>query len=99
VIYLITSTYVHKAGPVLRRYSDFLWLQELLLKRYPFRTVTSLPPKKAVGTGPAFLERRRRGLIRFLNCIANHPVLSLDDVYISFMTYSAVRFTIKFSLI
>ena len=75
---------------MLRRYSDFLWLQDILLKRYPYRIVTSLPPKKAVGAGSLFLERRRRGLGRFLNFIANHPVLSLDDVYITFMTYTSV---------
>ena len=30
---------------VTRRYSDFAWLQENLLKRYPSRLVPQLPPK------------------------------------------------------
>ncbi|KAJ3317857.1 GPI mannosyltransferase 1 [Boothiomyces sp. JEL0866] len=37
------------ASSVSRRYSDVLWLQNHLLKKYPFRIITSIPPKKAVG--------------------------------------------------
>lgn len=31
---------------VLRRYSDFYWLWDLLIKRYPFRLIPHLPPKQ-----------------------------------------------------
>jgi len=31
---------------VIRRYSDFSWLLEILLKKYPFRMIPDLPPKK-----------------------------------------------------
>jgi len=31
---------------VLRRYSDFLALQDVLLLRYPYRAIPRLPPKK-----------------------------------------------------
>ena len=39
------------AGPkkVVRRYSDFVWLLEYLLKKYPFRIIPGLPPKKFNG--------------------------------------------------
>lgn len=39
------------AGPrkVIRRYSDFVWLLEFLLKKYPLRVVPGLPPKKFTG--------------------------------------------------
>lgn len=38
-------------GPkrVVRRYSDFVWLLEFLLKKYPFRVIPGLPPKKFTG--------------------------------------------------
>lgn len=38
-------------GPkkVVRRYSDFVWLLEYLLKKYPFRVIPGLPPKKFTG--------------------------------------------------
>ncbi|KAJ3000333.1 sorting nexin [Globomyces sp. JEL0801] len=45
--------------------------EEMLLKIYGFRIVTSLPPKKAVGMDNAFIERRRRGLLRFISFIGN----------------------------
>jgi hypothetical protein len=35
---------------VLRRFSDFWWLWEVLLKRYPYRTMPNLPPKKLGGS-------------------------------------------------
>jgi sorting nexin-8 len=59
---------------VMRRYSDFIWLQEYLTKRFPFRLLPALPPKK-IGPDQAFLEQRRRGLARFLSFIASHPVI------------------------
>lgn len=34
---------------VVRRYSDFVWLLECLHKRYPFRTIPLLPPKRLAG--------------------------------------------------
>lgn len=34
---------------VIRRYSDFVWLFEVLLKKYPFRMVPGLPPKRFNG--------------------------------------------------
>lgn len=39
------------SGPkkVVRRYSDFVWLLEFLLKKYPFRIIPGLPPKKFTG--------------------------------------------------
>lgn len=34
---------------VIRRYSDFVWLMEYLLEKYPFRVIPGLPPKKFTG--------------------------------------------------
>jgi len=34
---------------VLRRYSDFVALQDVLLLRYPYRAIPRLPPKKVIG--------------------------------------------------
>ncbi|KAI8329203.1 hypothetical protein BC941DRAFT_443313, partial [Chlamydoabsidia padenii] len=71
---------------VARRYSDFYWLWEVLLKRYPCRLVPNIPPKKISGRNDLFLESRRQGLSRFIHGIARHPVLKNDTVFISFMT-------------
>ncbi|CAJ0879973.1 7775_t:CDS:2 [Entrophospora sp. SA101] len=65
---------------------------ECLVKRYPFRILPILPPKK-IGVNvfyfthdEAFLEKRRKGLARFLNFIARHPVLKNDDLVEMFLT-------------
>ena len=38
-----------KASTVIRRYSDFVWLLDCLYKRYPFRQLPLLPPKRVGG--------------------------------------------------
>ena len=41
---------------VVRRYLDFVWLLEFLLKKYPFRVIPGLPPKKFNGKFTLFLN-------------------------------------------
>ena len=74
---------------VVRRYSDFDWLQEVLLKRYPFRMIPELPPKKirtSQNLDPAFLKKRQHGLYNFINLIMKHPILKNDDLVLTFLT-------------
>ena len=40
---------IRKASSVVRRYSDFVWLLDCLHKRYPFRQLPLLPPKRVAG--------------------------------------------------
>ncbi|SGZ55365.1 CIC11C00000004481 [Sungouiella intermedia] len=58
---------------VIRRYSDFVWLLEFLLK---------------IGASPdsQFLQRRRRGLHRFLNQLVKHPVLRQEPIVVTFLS-------------
>ncbi|ORX95012.1 hypothetical protein K493DRAFT_301692 [Basidiobolus meristosporus CBS 931.73] len=83
VNYVVESK--QRLSSVVRRYSDFWWLLEVLTKRYPSRMLPTLPPKR-IGGDEAFLERRRKGLARFINFIARHPTLKKDDVVIVFLT-------------
>lgn len=46
--YEIKST--RRGSTVIRRYSDFVWLLDCLQKRYPFRQLPLLPPKRLAGT-------------------------------------------------
>ena len=39
-----------RGSSVIRRYSDFVWLLDCLHKRYPFRQLPLLPPKRVAGT-------------------------------------------------
>lgn len=38
-----------RGSKVIRRYSDFVWLLDCLHKRYPFRALPLLPPKRVAG--------------------------------------------------
>jgi sorting nexin-8 len=42
--YQVTSA--RRGSKVIRRYSDFAWLLDCLHKRYPFRQLPLLPPKR-----------------------------------------------------
>ncbi|KAF9995707.1 Sorting nexin mvp1 [Modicella reniformis] len=82
--YIIESK--NRQTTVIRRYSDFWWLLETLGKRFPFRTLPSLPPKRLGVGDEVFLERRLRGLTRFMNALMRHPVLRDDPLVVSFLT-------------
>ncbi|SNX81818.1 related to Sorting nexin MVP1 [Melanopsichium pennsylvanicum] len=91
-VYIVTSSF--RKSEVTRRYSDWLWLQECLLKRYPFRCLPVLPPKRIavpiagrhLSAGDLFIERRRRGLERFLRMLTCHPILREDKLVEVFFT-------------
>ncbi|PPQ73571.1 hypothetical protein CVT26_010372 [Gymnopilus dilepis] len=70
---------------VTRRYSEFVFLWDVLVRRYPFRLFPALPPKR-VGPDEQFIEQRRRGLARALNFVVNHPVIKDDGVLAVFLS-------------
>ncbi|TKA29214.1 hypothetical protein B0A50_03724 [Salinomyces thailandicus] len=83
---------VRRNSKVVRRYSDFVWLLDCLHKRYPFRQLPLLPPKRVAINGnhiaadQTFLEKRRRGLARFCNALVRHPVLREEQLVVMFLT-------------
>lgn len=92
--YEVTSA--RRGSKVIRRYSDFVWLLDCLHKRYPFRALPLLPPKRVAVNGNhlsndgAFIEKRRRGLARFLNGVVRHPILGQEQLVIMFLTVPTV---------
>ncbi|KAH9888980.1 hypothetical protein C8Q73DRAFT_654734 [Cubamyces lactineus] len=83
--YLVYEISSDRGAPVPRRYSEFVFLWDVLVKRYPFRLLPALPPKR-IGPDEGFLEQRRRGLARFINFVVNHPVIKDDPVLAAFLT-------------
>ncbi|KAK7012200.1 hypothetical protein R3P38DRAFT_3402645 [Favolaschia claudopus] len=82
MVYEISSS----RGPTVpRRYSEFAFVWECLLRRYPFRLFPALPPKR-IGADEAFIEQRRRGLARSLNFVINHPIIKDDALLAAFLT-------------
>ena len=71
---------------VIRRYSDFLWVSEQLMKDVPGSIVPPLPEKAVVGRFSAeFVESRRRLLEKFLNRVASHEELSESKYFKLFL--------------
>lgn len=91
-VYIVTSS--ARKSEVVRRYSDWLWLSECLVKRYPFRCLPVLPPKRIamplagrhLSADDLFIERRRRALERFLQMLTRHPMLREDKLVEVFFT-------------
>lgn len=87
---------VRRASKVIRRYSDFVWLLDCLHKRYPFRQLPLLPPKRVsingnhIASDSAFVEKRRRGLVRFTNALVRHPILREEQLVVMFLTVPTV---------
>lgn len=70
-----------------RRYKHFTWLHGRLVEQFPCVSVAPLPDKQVAGRFEAdFIEGRRRGLQRFLNRVANHPILGASSVFRHFLT-------------
>ncbi|TKY90720.1 hypothetical protein EX895_000718 [Sporisorium graminicola] len=91
-VYIVGSSL--RKSQVTRRYSDWIWLAECLVKRYPFRCLPVLPPKRIampiagrhLSADDLFIERRRRGLERYLRLLTCHPVLREDKLVEVFFT-------------
>ncbi|EIN13987.1 lipid binding protein [Punctularia strigosozonata HHB-11173 SS5] len=73
-----------------RRYKDFVFLREHLVKDFPACVVPPLPDKHRMEyiTGdrfsPEFMERRRLDLHRFLQRLARHPTLQRSSLLRAF---------------
>lgn len=77
-----SKVFIIPQSSVRRRYSDFVWLKKWLEKQNDaFSRVKTpkLPPKKLVGrTDPDFIQKRMRGLQKFLRKIIEHNVFLSD---------------------
>ena len=61
---------------VRRRYNDFLWLREILLKTYPGYFIPPIPGKRALGLyHDDYILERQDDLNRFMNRLTNDNIL------------------------
>lgn len=73
---------------VVRRFSDFAWLAEMLTITCAGCIIPSLPDKSITSKfdfGPEFIEARKRSLERFLHRVADHPELGVSDHLMVFL--------------
>lgn len=96
VSYLVTAQtdlpIFHTTNPsARRRFQDFVFLHDHLVKDFPASVVPPLPDKSRLKyvTGdrfsPDFVERRRSGLEKFMQRLARHPTLSRSKLLRSFI--------------
>ncbi|KAM6953514.1 sorting nexin-7 [Aplochiton taeniatus] len=79
---------------VRRRYQDFFWLRSKLEETQPTLIVPPLPEKFVVKGmverfHQSFIETRRKALHRFLDRVAEHPILSSSQHVKMFLTAEA----------
>ena len=73
-----------------RRYSDFIWLREILISLFPTVLIPQLPKKK-IGNRrfeEDFVQKRLKGLQSFLDDILKNEVLKTSDPLITFLSFS-----------
>ncbi|GAA6041617.1 hypothetical protein JCM8097_007770 [Rhodosporidiobolus ruineniae] len=96
VSYLVTAKtslphYSTQTPSARRRFHDFVFLREALVKDFPACVVPPLPDKHrmeyVIGDrfSPDFIERRRLDLERFLQRLARHPKLSRTELLQHFL--------------
>jgi len=73
-----------------RRYSDFVWLREILISLFPTVLIPQLPKKK-IGNRrfeEDFVQKRLKGLQSFLDEILKNEILKTSDPLITFLSFS-----------
>ncbi|XP_046388666.1 sorting nexin-7-like [Ischnura elegans] len=84
---------------VRRRYNDFVWLRQKLVEDFPTHLIPPLPEKHSLlgqldRYSRDFVYARMALLHRFLNRVADHPVLSCHHSVRSFLTAKPSEFSI-----
>ena len=72
-----------------RRYSDFEWLRQVLLKLYSSNVIPPIPKKNKIGGDrfdELFLLKRKRYLEKFLISLLNDPVIRVSQVLYDFLS-------------
>ena len=73
-----------------RRYSDFVWLRDILISLFPTVLIPQLPKKK-IGNRrfeEDFVQKRLKGLQNFLDEILKNEILKTSDPLITFLSFS-----------
>lgn len=85
IAYQLTPSFNHIA--VSRRYKHFDWLHERLLEKFCLIPIPPLPDKQISGRyEDQFVEHRRVQLQEFVDWVCRHPVLSICEVWMHFLT-------------
>lgn len=71
---------------VKRRFSDFIWLREILGKMFPSFCLPPQPPKKATGRlQDSTIIKRQRYLQKFMDALSRLPILLRCSIVVDFL--------------
>lgn len=86
--YIYTVECENFNSKVYRRYNDFLWFRETLLKYYPGILIPPIPPKDAMGDlfDDEFFSKRKAQLNHFFNHLSNQKLLANSLITKDFLT-------------
>lgn len=75
-----------------RRFRDFLWLRETLVKQYPCYYVPPMPSKDRKRSFDDFyLQNRIEFLQYFIDCICEHKELRSSDIFLKFLQINSSK--------
>ena len=87
--YILYEVYTQETNwNVQRRYSDFDWLRNTLIKYFPFKLIAPIPGKK-IGNrrfNVDFIEKRMNFLQKFIDSIIKDEYFKASEVVISFLS-------------
>ena len=89
-------TYLVKTAPVSftvrRKYSEFTWFRQALQNIYPTNLIPHMPKRTRFGQdtfAESFVAKRSRGLEKFLNYIAQDPLIKVSPIFHDFLLIGA----------
>ena len=74
---------------VIRRYSDFEWLRQILVNIFSSSVIPPIPKKNKLGGdrfNEEFLEKRTRTLEKFLNLLNKDPIIRSSQLFYDFLS-------------
>ena len=79
---------------VIRRYSDFEWLRQILVNIFSSSVIPPIPKKNKLGGdrfNEEFLEKRTRTLEKFLNLLNKDPVIKSSQLFYNFLSIDELK--------
>ena len=79
---------------VIRRYSDFEWLRQILVNIFSSSVIPPIPKKNKLGGdrfNEEFLEKRTRTLEKFLNLLNKDPIIKSSQLFYNFLSIDELK--------
>ena len=73
---------------VRRRYSDFVWLHQVIFDLYPYMIVPPVPKKNKIGAdrfSDTFINKRMRYLQKFMDFLVANPLIKNSKLFFDFL--------------